>query len=211
MPVSVSTREKTGSIAARRFRSQGQIPANVYGHQQDPQSITISEDIIRAILTAGERVIDISIDGQVQTTMLKDVQWDSFGIRLMHVDLFRVDSDEKVEVEVPIELRGTSEAATSSDAVLDQVMYALTVECSASKIPHDFQVKISDLQLGDSITVADIEVPEGVICTNPPDAVIVQVTQAEELPEEEETGEELAAAEPEVIGRARDEEADSED
>ena len=100
MPVQVSKRDKTGSIASRRLRKQGQIPANVYGHKQTPQAIAISEEIVRAILAAGERVIDISLDGSVETTMLKDLQWDSFGIEIMHVDLFRVDSDEKVAVEV---------------------------------------------------------------------------------------------------------------
>lgn len=210
MPVKVSKRDKTGSIAARRLRRKGLVPANVYGHKQEPQAIVIREDVVRMILSTGIRVIDISIDGAVETAMLKDLQWDCFGVDILHVDLYRVDSDETVTLGVPVVLRGTAEGAMEADAVLDQVLYTFTIECSAKNIPHDIPIKISGLKLGDAITVADVEFPEGIVCLNSPEAVVVQVTHAVEMPEVEEVEEGMGPVEPEVIGRAKAEE-DAED
>jgi large subunit ribosomal protein L25 len=136
------------------------------------------------------------------------LKWDALGQRIQHFDLLRVDPDERVEVEVPIVLRGTA-AGTMTGGVIEQQLRSLTIECRAFEIPDAIRVRIAELQVGQAIHVSDIELPEGIVVQDPPESLIVQVV----LPlvqEEAAAGEEAAPAEPELIGRKPEEPAEEE-
>jgi large subunit ribosomal protein L25 len=123
------------------------------------------------------------------------------------VDFTRVSADERVQVEVAVELRGEA-PGTKENGVVTQVVHEVTVECLATNVPENIVVNINHLELEQQITVADLELPDGVKLELEPETVIVQCMPAIEEPEEDELG---ATSEPEVIGKAdSDEDSDSE-
>jgi large subunit ribosomal protein L25 len=203
-------REKTGSRASRALRSEGLIPAIIYGHGETPQAITLSEHEIEVAILHGERVLEMDIEGKDQNVLIKDVQWDLFGHAVLHVDLTRVNLDEQVEVSVPILLRGTPEGQREG-GVLNQLLDEITVSCLVRSIPEEIEYNIHDMQVDDQVFLRDLELPEGVKLIDDPDELLCQLTIVEEAPEveEEEGAEDLA--EPEVIGEAEAEEGEGEE
>ena len=200
----INSRQDIGTVACRRLRQQGQIPAIIYGHQQEPLPVSVSEHDLGILLTHGARILDISLDSKPQKVLVKDVQYDYLGARIVHVDLIRVSLDEKLKLEITIELRGDVDASSHGGGIVEQQLNVLEVECTAGNIPDAIQVQIRELQLGDEIRVKDLPVPPDVTILSDPEALIVSVRAvADEEPEEvSEEGAEPTAAEPEIIGKA---------
>ena len=113
-------RTELGTTACRRLRRQGLIPANIYGHEIDPVAVTLDANALRPVIASGAHVVDLSIDGATEKALIRDVQWDTFSTSVQHLDLLRVDATERVQVEVPIHLRGT--APGTSGTVLDRMV-----------------------------------------------------------------------------------------
>lgn len=181
------------------------IPGNIYGHEQDPVAVKAVLEDIDSLIHSGTHVIDIELDGSTQKTMFKDVQWDAFGTKIQHFDLLRVDANERVSVEVPFEIRGLAPGVLAG-GVFEQPNHTLQMEVPVFAIPDAIEVRVHDLQIGDAIHVSDLELPEGSTVDLPPEAVVIQVVEPQEVPEEEDEGEGVGGAEPEVIGRKADEE-----
>lgn len=172
--ISASKREKLGSIESRHIRRAGRIPAVVYGHGQDPAHVSVDGHDLQNLIKNRERVFEIDVDGKVEETMLRDLQWDTFGTQILHVDLIRINASERVTLEVPVRLRGTSPGATAG-GILEQPLHALELDCLAHSIPDYISVKINALEIGDAVHVRDIEVPRGCKIHNEPDLVVVHV------------------------------------
>jgi len=205
-----SRRADLGSRACRRLRQEGSIPGNVYGHKQVPVAIVVSADLIDALVHGGHKVVDLEIEGAApETAMFREVQWDTFGTQIQHFDLVRVSQDERVVVEVQIEFRGNA-PGVSAGGVLEQHLRSVTVECLAVQIPDVITVRLHSLEIGDSVHVSDLEVPDGVQIETAPEETVLHIVEPTE--EEEPEGEEvIGAAQPEVIGRKEGEsEQDSE-
>jgi large subunit ribosomal protein L25 len=196
-------RKGSGTRVARKLRRQGLVPAVVYGHQQGTLSLTIPADALSKAIRQGVRVIDLKQDGNVQKALIREVQWDPLGHDILHVDFARVAVDERITLDVRIELRGIA-PGVAAGGVLVQPIHNLSVECLAISIPDSIRVNIAELQVNQAIHVKDLVLPAGVIVKNDPDAIVVQVSQQQEaeatpgLPGTEQ-------AEPEVIGRKPEE------
>ena len=106
MKLAVAKRTQRGSTACRRMRREGRIPGVVYGHQQDPISFEVELGILAPVLKAGTRVVDLDVDGHVEKAMFRDIQWDTFGMAVRHIDLLRIDPNERVEVAGPHRVEG---------------------------------------------------------------------------------------------------------
>ena len=206
--LATQSREKTGSSECRRLRRQGLVPGNIYGHGRDATSFSVNAVVLMKTVTGGHKVIELDIDGQTELAMFRQVQWDTFGTYIQHIDLIVVSRDEKIQVAIPIELRGIA-VGTQSGGLLDHQMRTLAIECPAFSIPDSITVRIGGLEIGDSIAVKDIELPEDSVVQDDPESIVVQVNEpVEEADLEEATN--LGPAEPEVIGRpADDEDSDS--
>ena len=168
-------------------------------------------DTLAPVLKAGTRVVDLDVDGHVEKAMFRDIQWDTFGVAVRHIDLLRIDPNERVEVQVPIVLKGTAAGALAG-GILDHHLHSVTLECLAIQIPDGIPVKIADLQIGQAIHVRELELPPNTQVKNDPETVVVQVKQI--LAEEAAPGEaaEAGPAEPEIVGRkVKEEEGDEED
>ncbi len=191
--ISAHKREKLGSIESRRIRRAGQIPAVVYGHGQEPAHICVEDIDLRNLIKNRERVFEIDVEGQVEETMLRDLQWDTFGTEILHVDLVRIDASERVTVEVPVKLRGTSPGVISG-GIMEQPLHSVELDCLAHSIPDDVSVRINALEIGDSIYVRDLEVPVGSKFHNAEDQIVVHVVAPKGESEAEATEEESAEA-----------------
>ncbi len=205
-------RTEMGTTACRRLRRQGMIPANIYGHEIDPVAVTLDGNDLRPVISSGAHVVDLSLDGQTEKALIRDVQWDTFSTAVQHIDLLRVDETERVQVNVPINLRGTAPGVLANGR-LDQPMHSLSIECPAVEIPDGIDVRINQLEIGESIQVKDLQdLQEGLTVLDSPEAVIVHIIEAlvEEEEEAPEEAAEAAGAEPEVIGRPPEEAGDSE-
>lgn len=194
-------RDKLGTAHSRRLRQQNIIPGNLYGHRVDPLPISVPEDELRAVIATGHRVVNIDVSGKTESAIFREVQWDTFGIKIHHFDLVRVDADERVEVEVPVELKGIA-PGTLNGGVVEHHLRTLTVECLAVQIPDNIPVRINMLDIGQGIHVKDLELPEGMVVRDNPEELVVQVIQPVEAPEAEE--ETAAPTEPEVIREKRE-------
>ena len=201
MALKVEKRSTFGSRAVRRMRAAGTIPGNIYGHQVAPVAIAVPEDAVREYVHSGHRVVDVELDGATETAILKDVQWDTFGVQIQHFDLLRVDKDETVEVSVPLELKGTA-PGTMAGGMLEQHLHELTVECRAAEIPDSIPVRISGLELGQAIHVKDLEIPETIKVLDSPEEMVVHVVKpAEQAPVS--AAIEPGPTEPEVIRESK--------
>lgn len=204
------SRERLGSRSCRKLRAEGRIPGNVYGHKEGSVAISVDGDTLTKAVHSGHKVVDVNLDGNVEKTILREVQWNTFGTEILHFDLMRIDANERVVVSVPVELKGISPGVTSG-GVLDQVVHEIEMEVLAVEIPDSLVLRISDMKIGDSKVFSDLQLPPSAKVDMPDDAPIVQVNEPMEVPELEEGEEGPGAVEPELIGKVEEgEEGDEE-
>lgn len=209
--IKAQPRKTLGTRHSRRLRSQGELPGVIYGHGEPPVSCSVSSHDLQVHLRHGVRVLTLDLEGKSKQYLIKAVQYDHLNKDPIHFDLARVDLDERVHVKVGIELHGTPKGL-SEGGILDQLLDELEIECLALEIPGKFHLPVSQLGVGDSASVKDLELPEGVSTLVDPETKIALVrTLAAEAEVEEEATEEAGSAEPERIGRvAETEEKDTE-
>lgn len=198
----VQKRSEIGTRAARRLRDKGLIPAVIYGHGEGTLSVALSEHDIAVHLQHGEKVMDLDIEGDSESVLVNDVQWDHFGQHILHVDLTRVNLDEKVTYSVAVILRGTPK----EEGILAQPTAEIEVECRVRDIPDEIRIPVTWMTVGDTITAGELKMPKGSTLVTDPEEVVatLQPMLAEEEVEEE--GAEDLLAEPEVIGEKPEEE-----
>lgn len=205
--IEVATREGVGSNASRKLRQTGNIPAILYGHGEGNVNLSVNQDAISRIVHTGSKLLNLT-GAVTETALLRDVQWDSFGIDVLHVDFTRVSQTESVEVTVPVELAGEA-PGISAGGKLSFPNHQVTIRCPAANIPEMIKLNIGQLNMGQAIHAGDIELPEGGSMVTPASDVIVQISKPAGMKvEEAEPADD--AAEPEVIAKGKGEEEDSE-
>lgn len=201
------TRQPGGRNANQRLRRRGFVPAVIYGHHQPPENVALSlHDTVLALQQLAH-VVKLDVDGREQQYLLKDVQYDHLQQDPIHVDLMRVDPNERVRVKVSIELRGTP-VGTSQGGTLVHILTDLEVECLLLKIPQSLRIKVDHLALNEALHVRDLELPADVKVLHSPDEIVAVVhpprgTTTAEIAAAEEGSE--TSAEPEVIGKGKQE------
>ena len=166
------TRTERGKKMAAKLRLQGKIPAIVYGHKQEPEAITIDLHDFTEGLHHGHRLFDVEIGDKKEKLLVKDVQYDYLGKKIVHTDLIRVDLSEKVNVEVPLVFKGTP-AGASEGGTLEEHLDTIEVECTVVDIPESIDVSVKGLKIGDSLHAGDIVLPEGIKLITEPDALVI--------------------------------------
>ena len=192
----VEIRSSLGKHSSRRLRKAGGVPGVLYGHGKENVCLSAPADTLDALVTHGGRLVTL-IGGVNESAFIRDVQWDIWGTHVLHVDFTRVSEDEKVEVEIPIELRGEA-PGLKEGGVVEQIIHQLQIDCPAGNVPERISASINNLKLHDSITVADLELPDGATVLGETSAVVVHCVEPIEVPEEAVV--EAAPGEPEVIG-----------
>jgi large subunit ribosomal protein L25 len=200
----VENRKSFGKRNNLRLRRAGRLPAVLYGHGEESVSLTLAADELEASLRHGAKVVDL--DGAASgKALLQDVQWDTFFQHVLHVDLLRVRAGEKVKIDVPIELRGEA-PGTRDGGVIEQMVHSIEIEVALDVIPDKLHLNINRLEIDGQLTAKDIEdLPPGARILDDVDMMIVHcimpVAEEEVAPAEE-----AGTAEPEVIGKGKEEE-----
>lgn len=205
-PLNVQIRDTRGKRNARRMRADGHIPAVLYGHGEKNVSLAVASIEFATVLRHGSKVVELK--GAVnESVLIREIQWDTFGTEVLHLDLTRVSAGESVETTVSLELRGDA-PGTHEGGILQNPIHELHIECPVTVIPDKISVNVNSLQLGDSILAGELSLPEGArLLMDPDTAVVLCVQPAAEVDEEAVPAE---GQEPEVIGRKEEEEGESE-
>jgi large subunit ribosomal protein L25 len=206
--MTVELRDRRGKLNNRRLRRSGKIPAVLYGHGQENVCLSVSAESLGATLRHGSRLVDLT--GAVsESAFIRDMQWDTWGTHVLHVDFTRISADEVVEVTLSIELRGEAPGIREG-GVIEQLIHDVEIACPAASIPEKLQVNINHLKLGDSINLAALPLPQGArLLVEDLEAIVVQCVVPAELPEE--AAAEAEAVEPEIIGAKKEEEEEKEE
>src|SRR5438093_683986 len=212
--IDVTPRTEFGKNPSRRLRRSGMIPGIVYGSKKPPVPISVDPKQVERILHLESGVNTIFMlhllgKDQRRYAMIKDFQTDPVTSRLQHTDFIRIQMDEAIEVNVPIQIVGEAAGVKLDLGILDIPLREIRVESLPADIPDHIPVDISSMKIGDTIRVADLKIPPKVKVLTEPNQVVAVVTP----PAKEE---EVAAApvaevtEPEVIkkGKAAAEEAE---
>ena len=210
-----SPRPPQGTRPARRLRSEGKIPGVVYGLGGDPIPLAVDWRELRAALVTEQglnAVIHLDIAGETTPTLVKDIQRHKVRRDVLHVDFIRVDLNKTVDVEVPVHLDGEAVAVAQENGVVDQVLTALLITAKPADIPSVLTVDVSGLEIGGSLHVKDIALPDGVTTSADPEETVVTAShQVLELGEEGPEGAEAEAGEAAEAAEGEAEEAAADD
>jgi large subunit ribosomal protein L25 len=189
-------RDRAGKGASRALRRDGRVPAVVYGEKKEPLSIHVEEKLLTKMLSTGHfmnSVIMIDFQGKPQRTLPKAVDFHPVTSRPIHVDFLRIGEHTKVHVAVP--LRFDNEDASPGlkrGGVLNTVIHELEIECDAANIPSEIHIPLDGLEIGDSIHISQVKLPNGVTAWNDEEDFTVATIVAPSAMKAEE--EEAAAA-----------------
>ncbi len=201
LKLSVERREEVGKRRNRRLRESGKTPAVLYGHKQDVVNLAVATELVEAALRHGSRFVQL--EGAVnERAFIKEVQWNVWGDVVLHVDFTRVSEHERVQLSVPVVLRGEA-PGVKDGGVVKQHLHMIEVEAEPTSAPEHVNVGINALGFNRQIRVADVQAPEGVKFLTDPETLVVECV--EPIVVEETEGEAVEGAEPEVIGRKKEE------
>jgi len=184
-------RESLGSPESRRARRAGRLPVAVYSDGNDAAHITVDMRTFRHLLEHGARVIDLDEAGSTSRVLLKDVQFDALGRKLLHADFLRLSADKEIVLAVPLALEGTPKGVMEG-GTLTTLRATVDVKCLPEDIPASIEVEISGLLLGESLKASDVMLPENVALATDPDAVMLTVAIPRGQKDEDEDDEEGA-------------------
>ena len=210
-------RSETGKGVNRKLRASGRVPAVVYGHGEETRPLTVDAHELERLLATvrvESTLIELSIEGERAPVraLVRELQTHPYREDVLHIDFYQIHAGEALTVEVPIRLVGASPGVRAG-GIMQHALTELEIRCMPDQIPQVLEVDVSALEIGDSIHVSDIALPEGIevlvdaersVCSVIPPTVAAAEGE-EAVPAEE------AEAEPEVIGRGKEAEEESED
>ncbi len=206
--LTVASRPVEGSRSTRRLRRTGLVPGVVYGGGADPLPFQVEARELRQALAHGGAVITLTLDGEETPVVLKDHQRHPVTGLTMHIDLLRVDLKQKINAVVVLELTGVEDApGVKAGGVLEQVTRELNIDALPTSIPDTIVHDVSAAEIGDTIALSAITVPEGVELLDDLETIVVTVTPPRlsvEPTDEIET-------ETEVVGEGGDAEASADE
>ncbi|KPK66038.1 MAG: hypothetical protein AMS21_03300 [Gemmatimonas sp. SG8_38_2] len=204
-------RTDKGKGAARALRRSGLVPAVIYGHGEETRACSVNTKELERLITSGSyesTLIDLEVEGgKALQVLIREVQVHPHRPEVLHVDFLSVHKGEKVKLEVPVRFLGVA-PGVKEGGIMEHLRHEVEVRCIPSKIPEALEFDISELGIGDGVTVADLTVPEGVEVLTDSDATIASIVpptvhKVEEPVEEEEAALAEEEAEPELVGRGK--------
>jgi large subunit ribosomal protein L25 len=196
MNLNATKREEVGKHI-RRLRRAGQIPAVVYGHHAKPLSLSIEKREFEHVFkrVGHTQLVDLAVDGgRANKVLIKEIQIHPRFLGAIHVDLLQVSMTEKLQVQVPIHLVGTSPIVEQGEADILHVLHQVRVECLPGNIPESMTLDVSSLlNIGDQLHVSDLPAIENVTILDDPEETVVKAAARRELVTAEEEAEDAAA------------------
>ena len=165
LTLSAEARDRAGKGASRALRNQGRVPAVVYGEKQEPLAIHVADRALVKVLNTGHfmnSVVMIDVGGSQTRTLPKDVQFHPVTDRPMHVDFLRIAEHATVTVHVPIHfINEEASPGIKRGGVLNAVRHDLELVCDAAEIPEEVVIDLTGLDIGDSLHISQVKLPEG--------------------------------------------------
>ncbi len=204
----VEKRDERGKEKVKKLRRKGILPAIIYGPHIDPIPVKMSfSDVHEIIKNYAHDLIELEVEGRKLQVVLKDVQWDYIKEVPLHLDFYNITAGEKFETTVPLKFLGEPKGARRG-GIIEYLLHEVDISTTPDKLPHFIEIDVSELDVGDTLLVRDINPPEGVeILNDPEEAVVVVEAAREEMPEVEVEEEPES---PEVIKRGKVEEEEQE-
>ena len=159
-------RDRAGKGASRALRREGRVPAVVYGEKKEPLSIHVEEKLLSKMLSTGHfmnSVVMIDFKGKPHRTLPKAVDFHPVTSRPIHVDFLRIGEHTKVHVAVPVRFDNEEDSpGLTRGGVLNVVKHELELVCDAAHIPNEIHISLAGLEIGDSIHISEVKLPDGV-------------------------------------------------
>jgi large subunit ribosomal protein L25 len=175
--VTATRREQSGTNKMRRLRAEGKLPGVMYGKKKDNVNLTFSYDQVAKLVKDSSLVVDLDVDGEKQTVLMRGLQRDHLGDNFHHVDFLRIELTEKVRLRLPINFVGTPIGAATG-GLLEIMHGGVDCLCPADRIPKRLEVMVVDLNVDDSIQFKDLKLPEGAELLQNPDAIVIKCAKA---------------------------------
>ena len=218
--LAASERQSEGKSANRNLRRSGYIPGVLYGGKEEPKKISIMEkDIVKATEIAGfaTQILQISIEGKDVDVVVKEIQRHPATSRVLHADFMRVDPDSKITLVVPIRTLNDESCigVKVSGGQVNHLINDIEISCLASNLPEYLEIDVQEMDVGDTVSLSEIKLPEGVEITilqqdEDRDQAVVSVTEAREMIIEEEEAVDLEEGEEGEVEATEDTEGGSE-
>jgi large subunit ribosomal protein L25 len=207
--LNVNSRSAEGSRSARRLRRSGRVPGVLYGGSGEPIGFDADARELRVALAGSGAVLDLSIDGGKATpVVLKESQRDPVRGETTHVDLLRVNLNEKIHAVVPLELTGVDDSpGVKEGGVLEQITRELNVEALPTAIPESIEHEVGEMEIGDTVLLSALRAPEGVELLDDLEETVVATLSPPRL--QSDTADEIEA-ETELVGESGKGDGDSE-
>ena len=173
--LSAESGRKEGTRPSRRLRREGKVPGVVYGLDADPVAVSVEWPALRKAITTEvglNALITLDIEGDRALTVVKDLQRHPVRRDVIHVDFMRVTEDQTIDVDVPVVLEGEARNVTMYDGMVDQSMYEMAILVKPTAVPQEIIVDITDLELGATVKVSDVVLPEGAESAMDPDETV---------------------------------------
>jgi large subunit ribosomal protein L25 len=207
--LSAKAREGQGKGDNRKLRQTGYVPGVIYGHGEKTRSVAVNAHELELLFSrvhVENTIIDLNVEGEKKAirTLVREVQKHPARGDIVHVDFYQVHAGERVHIQIPINFVGTP-VGVRNGGILQHTMDELDVEVSADNIPASIDVDVANLEIGDSVHVSDLKIPEGIKVLDNADRSVCSVTPPQSGVTETAPAE-GTQAEPEVIRRKKEDE-----
>ena len=207
------SRSDTGKGVARKLRAAGRIPGVIYGHARAPQPLSLNtRDFVHLLekVSYATTVFELDVAGATSNALIREIQRHPYRKEILHVDFQELVAGEKVTVRVPIVYVGAS-IGVKEGGIIDQIMHELEIHVDPMQIPNHLDVDITNLGIGRSLHVSDLQLPEGIEVLDDENATVCTCAAPKAAEETVVTPAEGAVvAEPEVLTKGKKEEEGAE-
>lgn len=197
----VSTRSVLNSL-----RKVGEVPAVVYGGRKEPWPMSVNgKEFLQIVRAHGINVVmNLKVGNETETVLVKEIQRDPLGHHILHIDFQRISLTEKIEVGVPVRVKGEAPGVKLSGGILEHILREVRVKCLPMAIPQALDIDVSSLQINQSLKVKDVARPEGMEILTEADQIVVNIVAPSELEEVTPAAAvPTGPAEPEVIAKGK--------
>ncbi|MEW5796102.1 MAG: 50S ribosomal protein L25 [Candidatus Zixiibacteriota bacterium] len=209
IPVSLQRRSGVGKGVARQARMAGKIPGVVYGPETDPMPVVVEERAFRAAMRHATKssILNLNLDGRETKAVVRELQRDPVTNRVLHVDFHAISMNKPIHVAIPIHFVGTPVGVKVDGGIMQTTMREIEISCLPTAIPEHLQIDVSELHIGDSVHVKNIQVPGATILSDQQRTIVV--ISAPTIIKAEEVAAEAVAAEGEAAEGAPTEGAEA--
>ncbi len=200
--IAVETRSLLGKNACKKLRANGRIPGTVYGQKKEVLSVEVSLEDVLSIIKKREKILQVQLNKELDDVIVKEIHYDTFGEKILHIDFCRIDMKAKITVTVPLSFVGVPKGAKAG-GIWQKFIQKVQISCLPVEIPESIAVPVEGLELGQNIRIKDLVVAQTIEIKSDPENIVTSVSA---LKEEQPAGAaEEERAEPQVIKKAKSE------